>query len=85
MGSKPRDWYVPLAEYATDDQDVLADELMRIVWMLTRIGGAQMIVADRREIEPGTWATVGFTCRWESYTPGVRAEPAPEPEPEPVA
>lgn len=80
---KPRDWYIPVSPFSDDDQNVLAEELGRIIYLLTRLGGAQSIVADRQEVEPGVFMTVGFMCRYESYAPAKRyEEPAVEDEAE---
>jgi len=52
--------------------------------IMTRIGGTISGTAVRRQIDDGSYVTIGYVYRWESFTPAVkpveeRAE-APEPQ-----
>lgn len=82
MSTQPRTWSIhadPLV-VGLEDQDIVYEALTEITTILTRIGGAVIIAADREQIAPGMWQTTGLICKWESFVPGKRL---PDPEPEP--
>lgn len=82
MSSKPRNWIVDGDPFVVDDEEELFGALSEATTILTRIGGAVIIVAQREEVAPDMWHTSGFAFKWASYAPGKRAEVK---EPEPVA
>lgn len=81
MSSQPRQWTIDADPFFVDDEEELAHALGEAVTILTRIGGALMIVAQREEVAPDLWQTTGFAFKWSSYAPGKRASKQPEVEP----
>ena len=82
--TQDRNWQVDGDPFLVNDEETLFQTLQEAVTILTRIGGAVLIVAQREEVAPDMWHTTGFGLRWESYAPGRRVKPA-EPVEEPVA
>lgn len=82
MGQKAqgRTWRVEADEFGSVDPAVLQDAFAECAAITHRLGGAFVIAAARREVEPGVWVTEQVVFRWESFVPAVRRDPDPEPE-----
>lgn len=83
MSTHPRTWTIDADPMLVglEDQDLVFEALTEITTILTRIGGAVIIAADRTEVAPDMWQTTGLICKWESFVPGKRMKPQ-DPEPQ---
>lgn len=73
--TQDRDWFLHLdgdPMYVASDDEQLGRALAECHTILSRIGGGIVIGANRAELAPGVWETVGFSFRWVSFMPGVR-------------
>lgn len=91
QATRDRVWQVDSDPFDIEDADNLRAALDEAALVLSRIGGAVIVVADREEVAPDMWATTRFVFRWSSYSPGRRKggerqmDIAPEPVTEPDA
>jgi hypothetical protein len=78
---KPRSWIIDGDPFVVDDDATLEHALGEVITILSRIGGAVTILANREQIAPEHWHTTSYVLRWNSFAPARRLEPVSEPEP----
>ena len=80
-----RNWQIDADPFMVDDDEAIGEAVFEAVRILTRIGGAIIIAANREEVAPEHYVTTGIMMRWTSYAPAKRL-PKDEPQAEePVA
>lgn len=87
MASSDRNWQIDADPFMVDDEEI-GEALFEAVRILTRIGGAVIVAANREEVAPDLYATTGLLFKWTSYAPAKRLpkdEPVDEPAEDPVA
>lgn len=86
--SAPRNWQLDADPFAVEEIEDLHAAIVEATQILSRIGGAIVIVADREQVADEMYVTSRYLFRWNSYAPAKRAEPqvqvVPDPEPETV-
>lgn len=84
--TQDRNWQVDGDPFLVNDEEAVVQTINEAMLILTRIGGAVIIVAQREEVAPDMWQTTGYAVRWSSYAPGARLKTVDdEPVGEPVA
>lgn len=78
---KPRSWVIDGDPFLVDDDETLAASVHEALTILSRIGGAITILANREQVAPEHWHTTSYVFRWNSFAPARRLEPVSEPEP----
>lgn len=78
---KPRSWVIDGDPFLVDDDETLAAALGDVITILSRIGGAVTILANREQVSAEHYHTTSFVFRWNSFAPARRLEPVSEPEP----
>jgi hypothetical protein len=95
MAGTTRNWTIGAYEDENGgvhvDQDQLLELLVDIAGTLRAVGGMLAVAAERVEVAAGEGQTVGYTVRWQAFTPMRRQdEPSEVPDedaeaiPEPV-
>jgi hypothetical protein len=100
MAGTTRNWTIGAYEDENGgvhvDQDQLLEILSDVAGTLRAVGGMLAVAAERVEVAPGEGQTVGYTVRWQAFSPmrkqeatEDREDPMPHeepvmPEPEPV-
>lgn len=88
MPSNARSWTIDGDPFLCTPED-LADEMNAAAVLLSRVGGAIVCAAQRKQITKDHWITTGYAFTWRSYVPADRLPPEEiatvVPDPEPVA
>lgn len=79
--SKDRSWTIDGDPFSVDSDDVelLGSALTEAMVILSRIGGAVIIAAERHEIHPGHFVPGKYHFTWKSFMPAKR-QPVTEDE-----